>query len=72
MDQGVKLPYLRAQISGKGLATPPSSPDVGTIDHHTSPGKLRPLTNDMSKEELTCNTVYIAAVRPTGSWSQDI
>ena len=56
----------------KELATAPSSPDVGKVGRHTSPPKLRPLTKDGSKEDPTCNSVYIAAVRPTGSWSQDI
>ena len=44
MDKRVKLPYLRAQTFKKDLATPPSSPDIGTLGRHTSPGKLRPLT----------------------------
>jgi len=56
-DKGVKLPYLHAGTSKKGLATPPSSQDVGTLGHHTPPGKLRPLTKYMSKEVPTCNGV---------------
>jgi len=72
MDKGVKLPYLCARTSKKDLATPPSSLHVGTIGCHMSPGKLRPLTKDMSKEDPTCNTIYVAAIRPTGSCSQDI
>jgi len=50
--------YLLARISKKDLATPPSSADVGTVGHHTPPGKLRPLTKDMSKEDPTGNTVH--------------
>jgi len=37
-----------------------------------SRGKLCPLTKVISKEDHTCNTVYVGAVRPTGSCSQDI
>jgi len=51
MDKGVKLPYLRARTSEKELATPPSGSDVGTVGHHTPPGKLRPLTKDISKDD---------------------
>jgi len=72
MDKGVKLPYLHPRTSKKDLATPPSSSNVGTLGHHTPPGKFGPLTIEMSKEDRTCNTVYVAAVRPTGSCSQDI
>jgi len=72
MDKGFKLPYLRARTSKKALATPLSSPDVGIIGHHNSSGKLRPLTKDLSREDPTCNTVYVAAVRPTSSCSQRI
>jgi len=72
MDKGVKLPYLRTQISKKDFVTPPSSPDVGTIGHHRSSAELRLLTKDMSKEYPTGNTVYVASVRQTGSCSQDI
>jgi len=71
-DKGVQLPYLCARTSKKELATPPSGPNVGTVGHHTPSGKLSPLTKDISKEDPTCNTVYVAAVRPTGSCWQDI
>jgi len=69
---GVKLPYLRARTSKKDLATRPSGPDVGTVGHQTPSGKLRSLTKDISKEDPTCNSVYVAALRPTGSRSQDM
>jgi len=72
MDKRVKLPYLRAQTSKKDLATPPSSPDVGTVGRHPSRWKLRPLTKAMSKEDPTCNTVYVAAVPPASSCSKNI
>jgi len=72
VDKRVKLPYLSAQTFKKDQATPPSSPDIGTIGHHTAPGKLCPLTKDLSKEDPTHNTVDVAAVRPTGFCSQDI
>ena len=62
MDKRVKLPYLRPPTSKKDLATPPSSPDLGTVGHHTSPGKLRPLTQELSKEDHTCITVYVTAL----------
>ena len=42
-DKRVKLPYLSAQTSRKSDATPPSSPDVGTIGRQPSPGRLHPL-----------------------------
>jgi len=58
MDKRVKLPYLRALTSKKHLATPPSTPDIGTVGHHMLLGKLYPLTEDMSKEDPTCNTVH--------------
>ena len=59
-------------MSKKQIARPPSSPDIGTVGHDTSLGKLRPLTKDISKEDPTCNTIYVAAGRSTGSCSQDI
>jgi len=71
MDKRVKLPYLSVRTSKKDVATPPSSPDVGTVGRHTSPGKLPPLTKTMSEEDPTCNTVYVAAVGQTSSCSQD-
>ena len=68
----ILLMYLHARTCEKDLATPPSSPDVGTIGHLTLPGKLCPLTKEKSKEDPTCNTVYVAAIHPTGSCLQDI
>ena len=58
MDKGVKLRYLHAQTSKKELAPPPSSHDLLTIGHHRWSGKLRPVTQDISKESPTCNTVH--------------
>jgi len=72
MDKRIKLPYLRAQTSEKDLAKRPSSPDVETIGHHTSPGKLHPLTKQKSKEGATHDTIYVVAVGATGSCWQDI
>ena len=72
MDKRGRLAYIRAQTSKKDKPTPPSSPDVGTIGHHTAAGKLRALTKDMSKEDRTLNTLYIVALTPTGSCLQDI
>ena len=37
-------PTLAHKPPEKSDATPPSSPNVGTIGHQLSPGKLRPLT----------------------------
>ena len=37
-------PTLVHEPPEKSDATPPSSPEVGTIGHQRSPGKLRPLT----------------------------
>jgi len=62
MNKRVKLPYVRAQTSKKDLATPPSSPNVGTIGHYISSGKLCHLTRNTSQEHLTCNTEYVVAV----------
>ena len=45
--RGPSYPTLEAQTSRKDKATPPSSPDVGTIGHQPSPGKWRPLTNNL-------------------------
>jgi len=72
MDTRVKLPYLRARAFIKDLATPPSSPDVGTIARHRSPGKLRPFTKEMTKEDPMYQTVYVGAVSPTSYCSHDI
>jgi len=72
MDRGLKLPYLGTQTSTKVIAIAASSRDVGIIGHHTSPGKLRPLTRDMSMEEPTCNTEYVTVVRPTSYCSHSI
>ena len=65
-------PTLAHEPPDKSDATPPSSPEVGTIGHQPLPGKLRPLTQIRPQEHPTCNTVYVAAVRPTGSCSRDI
>ena len=65
-------PTLAHEPPEKSDATPPSSPDVGAIAHQPSPGKLRPLTQIIHQEHPTCNTVYVAAICPTGSRSQDI
>jgi len=70
--RGSSYPTFAHEPLKKEFATPPSGPDVGTVGHYTPPGKLRPLTKDISKEDPTCNTIYVAAVRPTGSCSQDI
>jgi len=52
--------------------TPRSSPGVGTTGHQGAPGLLRPNTKDHYQRNTSYNTVYVAAVRPTGSCSQDI
>ena len=65
-------PTLAHEPPRKSKATPPSSPDIGTIGRQPSPGKLRPLTYIRHQVHPTYNTVYVAAVRPTGSCSQDI
>jgi len=70
--RGSSYPIFAHKPLKKELATPPSSPDFGTVGRHTSPEKLRPLTKDMSREDHTCNTGYVAAIRPTSSCSQDI
>jgi len=68
----VSLPYLHAQTSSKDLATHRSSPNVGMVGHHRSTGKLCPLTKDTSREHTTCKTIYVEAIGPTSSCSQDI
>ena len=65
-------PTLVHEPPEKSDATPPSSPDVGTIGHQQSPGKLRPHNHIRHQEHPTCNIVYVAAVGATGSGSQDI
>src|SRR6202000_245000 len=45
--RGPSYATLEAHTSRKDKATPPSSPDVGTIGHQLSPGKLRPLTKNL-------------------------
>ena len=65
-------PTLAHEPPEKSDTTSPSSPGVGTRGHEPSPGKLRPLTQIRDQENPTYNTVYVAAVRPTGSCSQDI
>ena len=69
--RGSGYPTLAHKPPEKSDATPPSSPDVGTIGHQRSPGQLRPLTQIRHQEHPTCNTIYVAAVRSTGSCSQD-
>ena len=70
--RGSSYPTSAHKPLEKDLATPRYSPDFGTIGYHSLPGKLRPLTKDNSKKDPTCNTIYIAALPPTGSCSQDI
>ena len=52
--------------------TPPSSPGIGMAGHHMTAGSLRPLTKNHPYLNLSYNSIYNAAVRPTGSCSQDI
>jgi len=66
------LPYLDAYQLRRKMITPPSSPGVGMARHHWPPGELRPNTKDHYQLNTSYNTVYVGAVRPTGSCSQDI
>jgi len=66
------LPYLDAHQLRRKMITPPSSPGVGMARHHWPPGELRPNTKDHYQWNTSYNTVYVAAIRPTGSCSQDI
>ena len=70
--RGSSYPTLSARTSKIVIATPRSTPVIGTIGHQQSPGKLHPLTRDSGQGQPTCNTVLVVAVRPTGSCSQDI
>ena len=65
-------PTLAQEPPEKSDATPPYSPDVGTIGYQPWPGQWRPLTQSRYEEPPTCNTIYIAAGRLTGSCTQDI
>jgi len=56
--RGSSYPTSAHKPLEKDLATPLSSPAIGTIGHHTGPGKSRPLIKDMSKEDLSCNTIH--------------
>jgi len=61
------LPYLHPV-----KLTPPSGPGVGTARQHLTASQLRPNTKGHYHWNLSHNTVYVAAVRPTGCCSQDI
>ena len=46
--RGPSYPTLEAQTLRNDKATPPSGPDIGTVGHQLSPGKLHPLTKNLS------------------------
>ena len=61
------LPYLHSV-----KLTPLSGPGVGTARHQQTAAQLRPNTKDHYHWDSSYNTVYVAAIRPTGCCSQDI
>src|ERR1700759_3250369 len=70
--RGPRYPTLEAQTSRKDRSNTPLRPRHW--DYRSSAGarKVASPHQEPKNWHLSCNTVYVAAVRPTGSCSQDI